>query len=325
MPFNGSGVFQRVRNWVADAAGGVKIRADFHDNEDDGFATGLTNCITKDGQTIVTQNIPWNNKRITGLADPVNPQDAATKAFSDGKVAKTGDIMTGNLGITSAGPVITLTSTAADGSMQVLGNRNALQRWLLRPGNGEAESGANAGSNFDVHHYADDGAYLGRALWIERKTGLGLVKGDPTDPNGIANKNYVDVLHNGQQSEINGKQGALGFTPVQQGGGAYQLSNKVYIGWDNAGLRAQVDATDLGYLFTSIGNPPVGGLTNARLAFAGNVAASTGPQSTPYEPYSGAVITGWQWAIVGYATVTAFKLRYMQMQSGGSWWTVGYA
>ena len=80
MPFNGSGVFQRVRNWVADAAAGIKIRADYHDAEDDGFASGLTNCITRDGQTTITQNIPFNSKRITGLADPVNDQDAATKA-----------------------------------------------------------------------------------------------------------------------------------------------------------------------------------------------------------------------------------------------------
>lgn len=38
----------------------------------------------------------------------------------------------------------------------------------------------------------------------------------------------------------------LGFTPVQQGGGAGQLTNKVYIGWDGGGLKAQVDSTDLG-------------------------------------------------------------------------------
>jgi len=86
MPFNGAGVYQRVRNWVADATAGIKIRADYHDAEDDGFAAGLTNCITKDGQTIVTQNIPFNSKRITGLADPVNDQDVATKAYADTKL-----------------------------------------------------------------------------------------------------------------------------------------------------------------------------------------------------------------------------------------------
>ncbi|MEF2073471.1 gp53-like domain-containing protein [Consotaella aegiceratis] len=39
----------------------------------------------------------------------------------------------------------------------------------------------------------------------------------------------------------------LGYTPVQQGGGADQLANKIYLGWTSGnGLKAQVDATDLG-------------------------------------------------------------------------------
>ena len=39
----------------------------------------------------------------------------------------------------------------------------------------------------------------------------------------------------------------LGFTPVQQGGGAGQLSgNKVYIGWTGTELKAQVDTVDQG-------------------------------------------------------------------------------
>jgi hypothetical protein len=40
---------------------------------------------------------------------------------------------------------------------------------------------------------------------------------------------------------------ALGFTPVQQGGGAGQLSNKIRIGWGSAGsLLLQVDSTSFG-------------------------------------------------------------------------------
>jgi hypothetical protein len=92
MPFNGSGVFQRVRNWVADAAAGIKIRADYHDLEDDGFAAGLSNCIARDGQSLITQNIPFNAKRITGLADPVNDQDAVTKHHLAGPI-NTGPIV----------------------------------------------------------------------------------------------------------------------------------------------------------------------------------------------------------------------------------------
>ncbi|MFB9867921.1 hypothetical protein [Vreelandella sulfidaeris] len=45
----------------------------------------------------------------------------------------------------------------------------------------------------------------------------------------------------------------LGFTPLQQGGGQYMQTNKVIVGWDGpAGrLRAQVDATLLGFLVTN--------------------------------------------------------------------------
>jgi hypothetical protein len=58
MAFNGSGTFVRLYNWVADAALGTKIRADKMDGEMDGFATGLTNTITRDGQSTTTARIP---------------------------------------------------------------------------------------------------------------------------------------------------------------------------------------------------------------------------------------------------------------------------
>lgn len=53
----------------------------------------------------------------------------------------------------------------------------------------------------------------------------------------------------------NTKQPNLGFTPIQQGGGTGQGTNKVYIGWatDASGLKAQADNTNLGNIVTTAG------------------------------------------------------------------------
>ena len=44
---------------------------------------------------------------------------------------------------------------------------------------------------------------------------------------------------------------ALGFTPVQQGGGTGQGSDKIYIGYSDSGLKAQADTLDLGNVVTT--------------------------------------------------------------------------
>ena len=359
MPFNGSGVFQRVRNWVADATAGIKIRADYHDAEDNGFADGLTNCITKDGQTIVTQNIPMNSKRITGLQDPVNPQDAATMAWA---MPKAGGKLTGDLEIEKNSPLFTLDDTTpvdqTSAGNQISGLRVGKQRWLLRLGNGTPETGANAGSDFDIHRYDDGGAHLGSALTINRASGAWGVNTSLT-VNGTAivnstlnvgndgatgliylgNSGQRHLYYNGTRYQLAGAptyvespivgtdaankayvDGRTTFTPVQQGGAAGMLDNKIYIGWSGGQLIGQVDTVPLGQFMFGSAMPVI----NARLTFAGDLAAATGPQSSPYEPYPGGVITGWQWAIVGYATVTAFRIRYMQLYTT-SWFTIGYA
>lgn len=187
MAFNGSGTFQRVRNWVADAAANIKIRADYHDSEDDGFAAGLSNCITKDGQTTITQNIPFNSKRITGLADPVNPQDAATQAFANLKLAKSGDTMTGDLQISKASPTIILNKPASGTSANVQGKMNASTRWVEELGDATAEASGDVGSDYVLSRYSNAGALLGAAIKVRRSDGVVtltgnayITKADPT-------------------------------------------------------------------------------------------------------------------------------------------------
>ena len=87
MAFNGSGVFNRLYTWVNDAAANIKIRADRMDNEMNGFATGLSTCITKDGQTTVTANLPMATYRHTGVGDGASRTDyTSVGQTQDGKI-----------------------------------------------------------------------------------------------------------------------------------------------------------------------------------------------------------------------------------------------
>ena len=81
MPFDGSGTFTRVTNWVADATAGIKIRADKHDLQDDDLVNGLSLTITRDGQTQPTNHIPLNNHRLINVAEPINDNDVVTKGW----------------------------------------------------------------------------------------------------------------------------------------------------------------------------------------------------------------------------------------------------
>jgi hypothetical protein len=120
VPFDGSGTFARLRSWINDAAAGIKIKSDFHDQNDDDLAAGLTNCLTKDGQTQPTANLPMNGKKLVNLGDPTADSDAANKkyvdalkAFSKGLEISGADNF-GRLGFTSTSGVNGLSFTGAD-------------------------------------------------------------------------------------------------------------------------------------------------------------------------------------------------------------------
>lgn len=50
----------------------------------------------------------------------------------------------------------------------------------------------------------------------------------------FASETYVTEQTSGIQTQLNNKQDALNFIPIQQGGGSGQSSNKIKIGWDNS-------------------------------------------------------------------------------------------
>lgn len=58
IPFNGVGVFQRLYNWFNDYTNGIDIDPTRMDNDTNDIANGLTNCVTRDGQSAATADLP---------------------------------------------------------------------------------------------------------------------------------------------------------------------------------------------------------------------------------------------------------------------------
>lgn len=103
MPFNGSGVFTNIYNWLNDAAAGILIRADRMNAQDTDIATALTNTICRDGQTVITANLPMAGFRHTGVGNGVARTDYAALAqlqdgalFYLGLAGGTADVITIN-------------------------------------------------------------------------------------------------------------------------------------------------------------------------------------------------------------------------------------
>ena len=292
MPFNGTGMFVRLRNWVADATAGIRIRADYHDIEDDGFAEGLSHCIARDGQSIIINNIPMNGKRLTGLQDPIDPQDAATRAHADTKIAKTGDAtLTGNLTVTgsvAAGSTVTATGyqtrkgvpgPASNGFFNFEWTGNLMNVWINTTNLGALATQA----------FANTAAANAAAPKVNR---AGDTMTGPLTVNGelVAAAAYLRFQYNGSPGYIQ-----------WNGGGSYGLGGGGTI-WHTGNLS------------------PV---TSVRLVEAGNISAGNGfMQEAP----SGAVLTGLAGTTVSSTLVAqAAHCRYVQYLTPAGWFTVGLA
>jgi len=95
MAFNGIGVFTRLYNWANDAAASIKIRADRFDADMDGFATGLSTCMTKDGQQLPTAAQNFNGQNLTNVgafgSTGTNTFSGTTTLFSGSAARIQGD------------------------------------------------------------------------------------------------------------------------------------------------------------------------------------------------------------------------------------------
>lgn len=66
--------------WTGDASLGIGIEAGRHDTQDNDFATGINNCLAKDGSNAATGNLDLGNHKITNLAGGTANADAINVA-----------------------------------------------------------------------------------------------------------------------------------------------------------------------------------------------------------------------------------------------------
>lgn len=87
MPFNGQGSFALTYNWQNDAANGIYISSVRMMAQEQDIATGLSNCMTRDGQSPPSAPIPMGGQRLTGLGTPSLPADAVTLAYLQSQIS----------------------------------------------------------------------------------------------------------------------------------------------------------------------------------------------------------------------------------------------
>lgn len=161
---------------------------------------------------------------------------------------------------------------------------------------------------------------------IERVTGL----------HDVLNASLPMTQIAGLPAALESKQPNLGFTPVQQGGGANQQSNTVKIGWGtDSRLRVTVDATDLGYFWTSSNLNPSSYFPVAGGAFTGmvytaslNGAMVQGYSNASLEIRNGSGSGDWGMASIGFHAQGAYGITLGLRADGyfgiGGWSSVAW-
>jgi len=132
----------------------------------------------------------------------------------------TGDTMTGNLQITKSKPEIFLNKNNEQYSL-IWFETSGSHRWYFGT-TSTSESGGNAGSDFAIGRYADDGSYLDSPLSINRATGQATFNHTLNVNGGLAQDGFT--ILNGSDTWLR-TNGATGWYSQTYGGGIYMNEN----------------------------------------------------------------------------------------------------
>lgn len=110
MSFNGSGTFQINTAGQPVVAGTVITATAFNALTAD-LATGLSTCITKDGQTTATANIPMGGNKLTGLGAGTSASDSVRLSQVQGSISSLLNVSGIDTVAATASPLLTAYAT----------------------------------------------------------------------------------------------------------------------------------------------------------------------------------------------------------------------
>lgn len=116
MPFNGVGLFERIYQWGNDAANDLDVSSSRMDTDSNDIADGLTNCVTRDGQSPALANLPMGGFKFTGLADGSADTDSVNYGQVFNNPTFDGLTATGVVTFAGASTVNVPTATPGDNS-----------------------------------------------------------------------------------------------------------------------------------------------------------------------------------------------------------------
>ena len=116
MPFDSQGNFTRVHYWEDDRQNDIEIVSSRHDEDDDNFANGLSNCMLKDGRCTMTGDLNMGNFQVNNVANGTADTDAVNRSqlnsVDTSAVHKTGnETIAGNKTLTGTTTITTATIT----------------------------------------------------------------------------------------------------------------------------------------------------------------------------------------------------------------------
>lgn len=189
--------------WTGDASLGIGIEAGRHDTQDNDFATGINNCIAKDGQNAATADLPMGAFKHTNVANATARNNyAAVGQVQDGDFIWLG---------TAGGTATALTASATPDITAY----KAGQKFRLITASG------STGSTATAHTLAIDGLPSPKNI-VNNEDST-----NPTLGTWVAGA-LMELVYDGTNFRItNDPGGMLTWTPTVTGSGSMTISSVV--------------------------------------------------------------------------------------------------